>query len=132
MEHLKRWILATMSEPVETPDQRFRRIMTEAAHRILAGTKSPYEIGIELLGDLAGPELLDKSDFAGAAYMMWGSLTDGIDGPPRYAQGRSESEILDLMRLAAREWLDLEPTPENVHAYLLRWEDWPLLGPPPD
>lgn len=65
------------------------------------GDERPYDVGISLMGQL-GP-VLTEADYAGAAYSMWGFLTDGIDGPPRYAPGLSEAETEDLMRLAASE-----------------------------
>jgi hypothetical protein len=104
-------------------DARFRQIMTDAAHRILHGDDIPYSLGMDLMAGL-GP-VLDGADFAGAAYCMWGFLTDGIDGPAPYARGLSESEIEDLMRLAAREWLDLDPNPYELRRYFSRWDDWP-------
>lgn len=116
-------ILALMENTLEPADLRFRQIMNDAARRILNTDESPYDVGIQLMGDLG--EVLTTADFSGGAYAMWGCLTDGIDGPPSYSRGLSEPEILQLMHLAAREWLDMDPTAENVRAYLSRWEDWP-------
>lgn len=56
---------------------------------------------------------------------MWGFLTDGIDGPPRYARGLSEVQVEDLMRQAAAEWLELDPNPDELRRYFDRWHEWP-------
>ncbi|GAA1380582.1 hypothetical protein GCM10009661_55620 [Catellatospora chokoriensis] len=61
-------------------ETRFRRIMTDAARRIPRGDDPPYSLGMDLMGNLMP---VCDADFAGAAYEMWGGLTDGIDGPPR-------------------------------------------------
>lgn len=104
-------------------EAEFRRVMTSSAKRIMSGGERPYDAGIDLMGQLI--PILTEADFAGVAYRMWGFLTDGIDGPPRYARGLSEQEIEDLMRLAAHEWLSLEPSPQEVRRYFNRWEEWP-------
>jgi len=96
--------------------------MTGTARRILRGDDSPYDVGMGLMSDLI-PVL--EADFAGAAYAMWGFLTDGMDGPPPYARGLSDAEIEDLMRLAAREWLELDPSPDELRRYFSRWDGWP-------
>jgi hypothetical protein len=70
--------------------------------------------------------LFTEADFAGAACHMWDFLTDGIDGPPRYARSLSEPETENLMRLAAHEWLLMKPSPDELRRYLTRWENWPV------
>ena len=97
--------------------------MTARATAMLAGDQRPYEVAMRLLGDL-GP-VLQEADYAGAASYEWGCLTDGIDGPPRYARGLTEAEIEELMRQAASEWLKLEPTQANLETYFERWNGWP-------
>jgi hypothetical protein len=74
----------------------------------MSGDERPYDVGIGLTGELGS--MLTEVEFAGVAYRMWGFLTDGIGGPPRYARGLSGREIEDLTRLAAHEWLSLEPS----------------------
>lgn len=69
--------------------------------------------------------VLTEADYAGAAYEMWGWLTDGIDGPPAYARQLTSQQIEDLMRLAASEWLALDPKPEHLRRYFERWRNWP-------
>jgi hypothetical protein len=112
-----------MTERNKNADAEFRRVMTNSAKRLLSGDQRPYEVGIRLMGELV--PMLSEAEFAGAAYHMWGFLTDGIDGPPRYARGLSEQEIENLMRLAAREWLSLASSPEELRRYFDRWEKWP-------
>lgn len=110
-------------------EAEFLRVMTSSAERIMSGEERPYDVGIGLMGELM--PMLTEADFAGVAYRMWGFLTDGIDGPAQYARGLSEREIEDLMRLAAHEWLSLEPSPQELRRYFDRWEDWPdSLGTP--
>ena len=118
-----------MAEHDGDAEAKFRRIMTNSAKRVLSGDERPYDVGISLMGELGA--LPTEADFAGSAYRMWGFLTDGIDGPPRYARGLSDPEIEDLMRLAAHEWLSLEPSSQELRRYFDRWEDWPeSLGTP--
>lgn len=97
--------------------------MTEAARRILDTDGSPYDQGMQLMADLVLS--VPESAGFGAADLMWASLTDGIDGPDRLARELSEAEIEDLMRLAAREWLELDPSEAELRRYFARWEDWP-------
>lgn len=120
-----------MSSNLSPADLRFRQIMTDAARRILT-SESPYDLAIGLMGDLS--EVLTTADFSGGAYAMWGWLTDGLDGPPRYARGLTDGEIEGLMRLAAKEWLSLDLSSASVRRYLARWEDWPdsVRQPPGD
>ena len=72
---------------------------------------SPCHEGMRLMEEL-GP-VLTQADFAGAAYAIWGWLTDGIDGPPAYARGQTPGQIEALMRQAASEWLALDPQPRS-------------------
>jgi hypothetical protein len=101
----------------------FLRIMSTSTQRMLAGEERPYDVGMRLLGDL-GP-VLTTADYAGAAYSVWGFLTDGIDGPETYARGLTPGQIEDLMRQAAAEWLALEPSQNELEHYFARWSDWP-------
>lgn len=121
-----------MSDNLSPADLRFRQIMTDAA-RLIVDSESPYDLAIGLMGDLAG-EGVTAADLSGGAFAMWGWLTDGIDGPPRYSRGLTDAEIEDLMRLAAKEWLELDPSKANVRRYLERWQDWPdsVRQPPGD
>lgn len=73
-------------------------------------SESPSDLGIGLMGDLV-EDVLMTADLSGQAYLLWAGLTDRIDGPLRLAGGLTHGEIEGLMRLAAREWLDLSRTP---------------------
>jgi hypothetical protein len=106
----------------------FMRVMRAGAERIVSGDERPYDVGMSLMADLnslftaEGPD----PDYAGRAYNVWGFLTDGVDGPPRYARGLTESEVEDLMRQAASEWLALsDPSGDELSRYFDRWDDWP-------
>lgn len=111
-----------MNTNLSPADLRFRQIMADAAGRIMT-SESPYELGMELMGELH--EVLSTADLSGRAYLLWGALTDGIDGGPRFARGLTHGEIEGLMRLAAEEWLDLDISMVSVRRYFARWEDWP-------
>ena len=106
------------------PDVELLRVLNQGAQRVLSNEARPYDVGIALMGELMAP-MMDGAEFAGTAYTMWGELTDGIDGPPRYARGLDEGEIEDLMRQAATEWLALDPSSENMRIYFERWHLWP-------
>jgi Bacterial low temperature requirement A protein (LtrA) len=100
-------------------DAAFRHVMAASAQRIFAGEEKPYDVGLGIMGELLS--LLKAASYAGAAYYMWGFLTDGVDGPRSYARGLSEWQIEELMRRAAAEWLALGPTSEDVQRYFDRW-----------
>jgi hypothetical protein len=59
-------------------DAAFRHVMAASAQRILAGEEKPYDVGLGIMGELL--PLLKDASYAGAAYYMWGFLTDGVDG----------------------------------------------------
>ena len=108
----------------------FRPVMNDAAIRVATSTERPYDLACELAGSLLdlSAELLDRgrpNGLAVDAYLLWSALTDGIDGPPRYARGVTAGEVEELMRLAAKEWLRIDGSPNAVRTYLARWEDWP-------
>ena len=93
-------------------DGEFLRRMNAIAQQIAAGREGPYDLGMRLMGEMVD---LYPDQYALAACWMWGFLTDGIDGPPHYAQGLSKPEFEDLMRQAAVEWLALDPTPKSCN-----------------
>ena len=97
--------------------------MTASARRLTGGAVAPYEEGMRLMSELT--PLLAEADHSGAAYKVWGELTDGIDGGPRYARGQTPEQIEDLMRQAASEWLALDPHADELRRYFERWLTWP-------
>jgi hypothetical protein len=123
MPMIERVIDSPILSSVTDANAEFMRIMTASAEAMLTEAVRPYEVAMRLLGAL-GP-VLSEADFAGSAYYVWGFLTDGIDGPDRYARGLTEAQIEDLMRQAATEWLALPGTPEATAQYFERWSDWP-------
>jgi hypothetical protein len=72
------------------------------------------EIGMSGFGD---PEV---GELAAALYLIWGSLTDGIDGPRGDDPGM-RSWAYDGMRRSAAEWLAL---PEDLPARLAWADRW--------
>jgi hypothetical protein len=107
----------------EDPNERFMQAMTASARRLTGGAVAPYEEGMRLMSELT--PLLAEAACSGAAYRVWGELTDGIDGPPRYARGQTPEQIEDLMRQAASEWLALDPPAGELRRYFERWLTWP-------
>jgi hypothetical protein len=101
----------------------FLGIMTIRCREMESRAEPPYEVGIRLM--LALQPLMAHSGYASDAYLVWGSLTDALDGPPNYARGLTHPQVEGLMRSAASEWLALTPRPVELDRYFLRWRDWP-------
>lgn len=114
----------------EVVEAELIEILTASARRISSGVEPPYEGGMRLTGQLG--HVLEKYYYAGHAFAVWAELTDGIDGPSACARGLTPEQILDLMRVAATEWLALDPQPESVRRYLDRWRSWPDFPAPTD
>jgi hypothetical protein len=102
-------------------DYDFLAAVTGRAAALL-DSESPYSVGIELLslgGLSVGNPALDE--IAVPLMLIWGSLTDALDGP-----GADDPAMvawgLDGMRRAASEWLALDKDdPEALCHYLDRW-----------
>lgn len=61
----------------------------------------PYQLGLSAMG--AAMLGTSKSDLQGGVYLIWGSLTDGVELHPE-----DSAKYLTLMRQAAEEWLGLK------------------------
>jgi hypothetical protein len=107
----------------EDPNEQFTQAMTASARRLAGGAVAPDEEGMRLMSELT--PLLAEAAYSGAAYKVWGELTDGIDGPPGYARGQTPEQIEDLMRQAASEWLALDPHAGEPRRDFERWRTWP-------
>jgi hypothetical protein len=84
--------------------------------------QEPYEAGIELwrLGMVSVSAEGPIGEWGHCTWLIWGSLTDGIDGPPHTPELKARAT--DGMRRAAREWLDLPPHDDDARrSYLDRW-----------
>ena len=110
--------------------EQLRRVVNRPVIRLAKGAERSYDLACELAGALMQLSIELHKDgqpngLAVDAYSMWSALTDGIDGPQRYARGLTVGEIEELMRLAAKEWRELDASPDAVRTYLTRWENWP-------
>ena len=100
--------------------EQFLDEVSGKANALLAA-ESPYERGLDLSSfgatNASDPELAES---AMPLWLMWGSLTDAIDGP-----GAGDPEVvawgMDGLRRAAVEWLALEDEPECRRRYFDRW-----------
>jgi hypothetical protein len=81
---------------------------------------SVYRKGIDLLrlgmGRVGTSDALDA--VAAPLYLIWGALTDAVDGPGASPDPTATAE---RMRRAAREWLAVGEDADARHAYLDSW-----------
>ncbi|WP_125775816.1 hypothetical protein [Antribacter gilvus] len=106
-------------------DNRLAEIMTGAARDVLAGGGDPYWVGIAAAGEILD-EVIEHATHGGAAYVLWGELTDVQDHPKLDAPAWCAA----LTRLAAEDWLAIDSTvAESVARYFERWAD-PILQTP--
>jgi hypothetical protein len=61
----------------------------------------PYPVGLKAIS-VAMSRANSESDLLGGIYLIWGSLTDGVELHPE-----DSPKYLQQMRQAAEEWLDL-------------------------
>jgi hypothetical protein len=109
-----------MIEPVARLHDYIERIDLEA-RALLAGDERAYDVGIRLLSlgmGSVGDEELDA--VAMPVYLIWGSLTDLIDGP-RGDEPGAEQAATAMMKRASSEWLDVSGDAASLAAYLDRW-----------
>jgi hypothetical protein len=82
---------------------------------------SPYKIGRELWSTsfrLASDKKI--TDMSWPLWLIWGALTDGIDGP----YGKDPEHIIEIeskMRRAAKEWLLVSSHKGKRNQYFDRW-----------
>lgn len=123
-------------EPI-APDARVDRVTlratdveTFARHR---AAMSAYSVGVQI-GDRASAfAALELATLADYVVVDVGAL-EGALGP--YAAIEAQGAVLDAARRANKpvvvDWSATEPTPERVHAAILRGVDAVLLASPPD
>jgi hypothetical protein len=91
------------------------------AQRIVDGSGSPYDVGIELWKQgMTGNREDELRDVSWPLWLIWGSLTDWIDGP----KGENPGEVdkaNSAMRRAAEEWLPIAQNAEARDRYFDRW-----------
>ena len=96
------------------------RISNEA-RELIGAPGSPYEVAIRIwaLGmDGTSDEAL--RDVAWPVWLIWGSLTDRVDGPAGAAPGAADAASAD-MRRAASEWLAAADDQASRAEYFDRW-----------
>lgn len=70
---------------------------------------NPYPIGLKAMG-AAIPTATSDSDLLAGVYLIWGSLTDGVELHPE-----DSAKYLKRMRQAGEEWLDLKDDDARRH-----------------
>jgi hypothetical protein len=111
-------------------DDAWRELVSARARQVVVG-EDPYDpasrIGEDINRVLIEPGFAGSHDRAGSVMALWLELTDAVDGTPAYARGLARSNIDQLMRRAANEWLALDADTPSVDAYIRRWNAWPDL-----
>lgn len=108
----------SMGEALEGQTREFLAGVDEHARRLLGAPGTEYDVGLELMG--YSLPYMDAVESAVGVYMIWGALTDGIDGPAAGGPEAKESVIAD-MRRAASEWLTASRTGAALRIYLDHW-----------
>ena len=99
----------------------FVETVSEQTRRIVAGTGRAYDVGrrIWTLGmEGAADEAL--RDVAWPIWLIWGNLTDRVDGPRGREPGAEEAASSE-MRRAASEWLAVATDQASRDVYFDRW-----------
>jgi hypothetical protein len=105
---------------VPTVDEYIELVSTEARH-LVAGRGRAYDAGKRLwtLGvEHAATE--DLRSISWPLWLIWGSLTDWVDGP-RGREPGAETAASEAMRRAASEWLAVAKDEPARTAYFARW-----------
>jgi hypothetical protein len=87
------------------------------AQQLLSGSGAEYEAGMDLMGHAM--TYVETEPAAVSLYLIWGHLTDQIDGPG-YTPEREASTIA-AMRRAASQWLATKVSPSGIDEYLDHW-----------
>src|SRR5712692_2740030 len=86
----------------------------QLARRLASGASDPYDLGWQIWGVAFANA--KKAEYLKALWLIWGSLTDWVENKPD-----EESEALEAMRRAAREWLEVESQPSRRKWYCDHW-----------
>lgn len=104
-------------------NEKFMRLMTVSAERMVSQDEPPYELGVRLMADLTS---LFEADHAGGPTPCGDFSRTASTGHVHTRRGLSELQIEGLMRQAAREWLALsDPADDELTRCFKRWDDWP-------
>jgi hypothetical protein len=86
--------------------------------RILEPVEDPHVVVAELMATLTSPPLFTDIDGVGALCLLWGDLSDIVDGFPVNYGPECEAIAEREFSRAAREWLRMSPTPAGLEAYI--------------
>jgi hypothetical protein len=91
------------------------------ARLIVAGTGRRYDIGKKIwaLG-MTGISDDATRDMAGPLWLIWGNLTDRVDGPRGSEPGAKEAANA-VMAKAANEWISVSAEDALRRHYLIHW-----------
>jgi hypothetical protein len=107
-----------VGEAEEGGTREFLAGVDHRAQRLLGCPGGEYEVGIELMGYVMLH--LETDETAGGLYLIWGSLTDWIDGPRAEEPGARDAALASMRRCAS-EWLEVERTRVGLRIWLDRW-----------
>jgi hypothetical protein len=94
--------------------------ISELARTLVEGTDRPYDVGMRLLSLGMQSGIDSPGDISNPICLIWGSLTDLVDGP-RGDEPGAEEKASALMIRAAREWLAISSNEASRRAYFDRW-----------
>jgi hypothetical protein len=92
--------------------------ISDLARALVEGKDRPYEVGMRLLSLGMQPD--SPGDISEPICLIWGSLTDLVDGT-RGDEPGAEEKASALMILAAREWLAVSSNEASRREYFDRW-----------
>jgi len=106
-------------------EENIDTFLAEAARLALdvLASNDPYDSGLAFMGFAMREFGRDQpvNDWAAGLYLLWGSLTDGVDGP-QPDPAAVAAWAVHAMRRAAAEWLALPPADTIARTeYLDRW-----------
>jgi len=107
-----------MQNRPSVPTVAFLAGIDKRMHSLLDHPAEEYDAGLDMMSYTV--DYLTTEQNAGSLYLIWGCLTDWIDGPRAAEPGVYEQAITD-MRRAATQWLDLRECDEALEPYLDRW-----------
>jgi hypothetical protein len=95
--------------------------VNELARLIIAGTERRYDLGMRLMAlGITGISDEATRNIGGPLWLIWGNLTDRVDGP-RGAEPGAEDAASAVMVQAATEWLSASSDEALRRQYLQHW-----------
>ena len=109
-----------VSDDLKVELERYLDAVSVEARALLEGLEREYDVAWRLYRlsfDEVGAE---SRDVAHPLWLIWGHLTDLVDGPGGARPG-AESAASQKMRRAAEEWLVVVNEPADWTEYFERW-----------